>query len=260
MAALPGTQESLSLYMFHKPRERSGCISTVIPRFVDDYLTFLEKYPQQEDKQKLANPVWHIHSGAPPAPELIGGDAVSGGTTLSFSMLAQSRRGGQFRGSGGDVGLHPPLRAGRFTADASAPRCAGGARAGLFPRLRAPAKQYRMPDENERAALLGAARQAGEAVGSNDAGALQDIVYDVGRTHFPRSSRASRRARTGAPAWQRGWFETIYQITARPEPGPRFGSFIALYGVEETRALIAKALAGDLMAEHEAFLASRGKG
>ncbi|MGY6570580.1 MAG: lysine--tRNA ligase, partial [Salinarimonas sp.] len=76
-----GTQESLSLYMFHKPREAKRLYFDVIPRFVDDYLTFLEKFPQQDDKQKLANPVWHIHSGTPPAPELIGGDAVSGGTT-----------------------------------------------------------------------------------------------------------------------------------------------------------------------------------
>ena len=51
------------------------------------------------------------------------------------------------------------------------------------------------------------------------------------------------------------WFGSIYNVLLGEERGPRFGSFIALYGVAETRALIAKALAGDLIREHEAFLA-----
>jgi lysyl-tRNA synthetase class 1 len=40
----------------------------------------------------------------------------------------------------------------------------------------------------------------------------------------------------------------IYQVLLGQERGPRFGSFAALYGVEETRALIAKALSGELAA------------
>ena len=254
-----GTQESLSLYMFHKPREAKRLYFDVIPRFVDDYLTFLEKYPQQEDKQKLANPVWHIHSGAPPAPELIGGDDVSGGTTLSFSMLlnlvavANSEDPAVMWGfirryaPGVSPRTHPRLDA-----------LVGHALA-YFRDFVRPAKTYRMPDDTERAALQELHDKLGEAIGSTDAGALQDIVYEVGRTHFPDLSGKSKSP-DGRPGVSRGWFETIYQILLGQSRGPRFGSFIALYGVEETRALIAKALAGDLMAEHEAFLAARGQG
>src|SRR3954470_1680772 len=82
-----GTPESLSLFMYNKPREAKRLFFDVIPRHVDDYLTFLEKLPGQDAKTKLGNPVWHIHAGAPPAPELVASAAGSAGTTLSFSML-----------------------------------------------------------------------------------------------------------------------------------------------------------------------------
>ena len=74
--------------MFSKPREAKRLFFDVIPRNVDDYLAFLDRYPQQDAKARLANPVWHIHAGAPPEPEVI----LSGGgnqpaATISFSML-----------------------------------------------------------------------------------------------------------------------------------------------------------------------------
>ena len=95
MAALRHAGEPVALHV-HKAARGQAAVFDVIPRFVDDYLTFLEKYPQQEDKQKLANPVWHIHSGAPPAAELIGGDACERGHDPVLLDAAQSRRGGQF--------------------------------------------------------------------------------------------------------------------------------------------------------------------
>src|SRR5215204_5299655 len=69
-----GTPDSLSLFMYNKPREAKRLFFDVIPRQVDDYLTFLEKYPAQDAKARLMNPVWHLHSGQPPAPELVSSD------------------------------------------------------------------------------------------------------------------------------------------------------------------------------------------
>src|SRR5208283_2991183 len=63
--------ESLSLFMFQKPMAAKRLYFDVIPRTVDDYLSFLETYPRQEWKERLGNPVWHVHSGAPPAPEAL---------------------------------------------------------------------------------------------------------------------------------------------------------------------------------------------
>jgi lysyl-tRNA synthetase, class I len=110
--------------------------------------------------------------------------------------------------------------------------------------------------ETERAALQDLHDALGEKLGSTDAEDLQAIVYEIGRTHFPDMSGKSKSP-DGRPGVSKIWFETIYQILLGEERGPRFGSFIALYGVEETRELIAKALAGDLIAEHKAFLEGR---
>ena len=82
------------------------------------------------------------------------------------------------------------------------------------------------------------------------------MVYEVGRRHFPETSGKSKSP-DGRPGVAQAWFSTLYQILLGQERGPRFGSFVALYGVAETRALIAQALAGDLLRAHEAFLRAR---
>ena len=95
--------------------------------------------------------------------------------------------------------------------------------------------------------------------GSTDADALQAIVYEVGRKHFPDLSGKSKSP-DGRPGVLQLWFQKLYRVLLGQERGPRFGSFAALFGVAETRELIAKGLSGGLIAEHEAFLASRKPG
>jgi lysyl-tRNA synthetase class 1 len=119
-----------------------------------------------------------------------------------------------------------------------------------------PAKTYRLPNEAEGRALADLSGALAPFEGSTDAEALQAVVYEVGRRHFPDTSGKSKSP-DGRPGVSQAWFATLYQILLGQERGPRFGSFIALYGVAETRALIAKGLAGELLREHKAFLASR---
>jgi lysyl-tRNA synthetase class 1 len=252
-----GTPESLSLFMYNKPREAKRLYFDVIPRHVDDYLTFLEKYPGQEPKTKLGNPVWHLHDGAPPPPELVpSGGAGKPGTTISFAMLlnlvavANSEEPGVLWGfirryaPGASPETHPRLdrlvhHAVRYFHD--------------FVR---PAKAYCLPNEAERMALSDLSEALAAHEGSTDAEALQAVVYEVGRRHCPDTSGKSKSP-DGRPGVSQAWFATLYQILLGQERGPRFGSFVALYGVAETRALVAQALAGDLLREHEAFLKSR---
>jgi lysyl-tRNA synthetase class 1 len=251
-----GTPESLSLFMYNKPREAKRLFFDVIPRQVDDYLTFLEKFPGQDCKTKLGNPVWHIHAGAPPPPELVASAEGSAGTTLSFSMLlnlvavANSEEPavlwGFIRRYAPNVSpqTHPRLnqlvgRAVRY-----------------FREFVRPAKRYRPATEPERAALQELSDALARHEGSTDAEALQAIVYEVGRKHFPDTSGKSKSP-DGRPGVSQAWFATIYQVLLGQDRGPRFGSFVALYGVAETRALIANALAGDLIREHESFLRER---
>jgi lysyl-tRNA synthetase, class I len=254
-----GTPESLSLFMYNRPREAKRLFFDVIPRHVDDYLAFLERYPGQDAKTRLGNPVWHIHAGAPPAPELVtGGAPAEKAASLSFSMLmnlvavANSEDAGVLWGfirryaPGVSPATHPRLdrlvgHAVRYYRD--------------FVR---PAKRYRLPNEAERAALSELTEALASHEGSTDAEALQAVVYEVGRRHFPDTSGKSKSP-DGRPGVAQTWFATIYQILLGEERGPRFGSFVALYGVAETRALIARALAGELLREHEAFVAERAR-
>jgi lysyl-tRNA synthetase class 1 len=248
-----GTTESLALFMYQRPREAKKLHFDVIPRHVDEYLSFQDRYVGQDWKQRLGNPVWHIHAGEPPAPEAVetGGERAA---TISFSMLmnlvavansedpavlwAFIRR----YAPGASPETHPVLN-----------RLVGHAVAYYRDRVRAK-KAYRVPTEAEHAALADLAAALADHEGSVDADALQAIVYEVGRKHFPDTSGKSKSP-DGRPGVSQSWFGSIYNVLLGEERGPRFGSFIALYGVAETRALIAKALAGDLVREHEAFLA-----
>src|SRR5215210_4115302 len=252
-----GTPESLSLFMYNKPREAKRLYFDVIPRHVDDYLTFLEKYPGQEPKTKLGNPVWHLHDGAPPPPELVpSGGAGKPGTTISFAMLlnlvavANSEEPGVLWGF---ISRYAPsaspetyLRLDRLVRHAVR----------YFHDFVRPAKRYRAPTGEERQALADLSEALAPNEGSTDADALQAVVYEVGRRHFPDTSGKSKSP-DGRPGVSQAWFATLYAILLGEERGPRFGSFVALYGVAETRALIGKALAGELIREHADFVQGR---
>jgi lysyl-tRNA synthetase class 1 len=256
-----GTPESLALFMYNKPREAKRLYFDVIPRHVDDYLTFLEKFPGQDSKTRLANPVWHLHAGRPPEPELVSsGGGTQPGTTISFSMLlnlaavANSEDPAVLWGfirryaPGVSPESHPRLD--RLVKHAVR----------YFEDFVKPQKSYRLPDEVEAASL----RRLADVLTSFEAGgrpataeAIQEEIYNVGRAEPRYQDLKAKGATPERPGVSIEWFNTIYQVLLGEPRGPRFGSFVALYGVKETRALIEKALAGDLVREHETFLKQR---
>ena len=95
-----------------------------------------------------------------------------------------------------------------------------------------PTKQFRAPTDQERAAMEDLAAQLEGYEGSVDDEALQTLVFSVGKEHGFENLRA--------------WFQALYEVLLGQSQGPRFGGFIALYGVAETAALIRKGLAGEL--------------
>jgi lysyl-tRNA synthetase class 1 len=119
-----------------------------------------------------------------------------------------------------------------------------------------PQKVYHAPTEEERKALSDLSDALKPHDGSTDGDALQAIVYEIGRKHFPDLS-GKTKSPDGRPGVSQAWFSTLYRVLLGAERGPRFGSFAALYGVAETRALIAKGLDGTLLSEHANFLATR---
>ncbi len=157
--------ESLALFMFQKPTAAKRLYFDVIPRAVDDYLAFLDAYPRQEWKERLGNPVWHIHAGDPPAPEMLAhpGDAAGKTTAVSFAMLLNLAA---VANTEDPAVLWGFLR--RYAPGASPEnhprldRLVGYAVA-YFRDFVRPAKSYRAADEVERAVLTNALANAGGA-------------------------------------------------------------------------------------------------
>ncbi len=224
--------ESLSLFMFQKPRTAKRLYFDVIPRAVDEYFQHTGAFDRQDVSGKLGNPAYHIHSGDVHPVEL----------PVNFSMLLNLASAANaddeavlwgFIGRYAD-GLSPGDNPTFDALISSAVR--------YFNDRVKPHKTYRAPSEEERAALTDLATKL-DGMDGKDGQELQGVVYEVGRTHFPDHNKPNK---DGTPGVSVTWFSALYQILLGEEKGPRFGSFIELYGVPETRALIAKGLSGEL--------------
>jgi lysyl-tRNA synthetase class 1 len=248
-----GSPESLALFMFNKPREAKKLHFDVIPRHVDDYLTFLEKFEGQDARNRLMNPVWHIHAGTPPQPESVAGAGVSFSMLLNLVAVANAEDPAVLWGfirryaPGVSPQTHPRLD-----------KLVGYA-IRYFVDFVKPQKSYRLPDEVEVRAFEALSDALGklEAAGTTSPEAVQERIYDIGRAVPRYQDLKAKGATPERPGVSIEWFNAIYQVLLGEPRGPRFGSFVALYGVANTQALIAKALAGELVAEHAAFLAAR---
>ncbi|MPZ38835.1 MAG: lysine--tRNA ligase [Rhizobiales bacterium] len=223
--------ESLSLFMYREPKAAKRLYFDVIPRNVDEYQQFLDGYQRQDEKQRLSNPVWHIHAGNPPKPDM----------PITFSMLltlvsssnaenAETLWGfiGRYR-PGVTPQTHPKLDA------------LVGYAIHYFRDFVLPEKKFRQPTEAERAALSDLRDALSQLPADASAEQIQDVVYEIGRREpFLDHKKA---AKDGKPGVSLDWFNMLYQVLLGQEKGPRFGSFVAVYGVQNTIDMIDGALA-----------------
>ena len=214
--------ESLSYYMFQKPKTAKRLSWDVIPKAVDEYHQQLRAYPGQELAQQVNNPVWHIHNGNPPESRMV----------VPFSMLLNLASAA---GAEDKEAMWGFIR--RYAPDASAEThpdldAAAGFAVRYYEDFVKPSKTYRAPEPNERAALEDLAARLRAYDGPVEDEALQTLVFAVGKDHGFEPLR--------------DWFKTLYEVLLGQSQGPRFGGFIALYGVEESARLIEKGLAGEL--------------
>jgi len=227
--------ESLALFMFQKPRSAKKLYFDVIPRAVDEYLQFLSGYPKQDGKQQLDNPVWHIHAGQPPEPEL----PITFGLLLNLVSVSHAHSkdvlwGFLARYAPGATPENNPIL----------DRLAGYA-IRYYEDFVKPTKKFRAPDDVETAALQSLDATLAALPADSDGDKIQTALLDVGRA-IPRYQDPTKVSPSGGPGVKLDWFQAIYEILLGQERGPRLGTFIALYGIAETRALIAKALSGSL--------------
>ncbi len=221
-----GSEESLGFYLFRDPKSAKSLHVGVVPRAVDEYWQFREKLATQPVEQQLGNPVWHLLRA--------NGDTNGVGDTLpvTYGLL---------------LNLVGVLGAGatREQVWSYLANYVSDARPEAHPELDvlvtsalaynrdfvAPTLQRRKPVGNEAAALAALDGELAKADADAPADVLQTMVYEVGKN--PEFGFENLR----------DWFKALYECLLGSAQGPRMGSFIALYGVANTRALIAEALA-----------------
>ncbi len=222
--------ESLSLFMYREPKSAKRLYFDVIPRNVDDYQQFLDGYPRQDLKQQLGNPAWHIHSGHPPPSDM----------PVTFQMLltlvsssnaenAETLWGfiGRYR-SGVTPQTHPKLDA------------LVGYAINYYRDFVLPTKRFREPTSSERVALTDLRDALARLPDDATAEDIQNVVYEIGRRE-PFLDQA-KKGKDGRPGVSLEWFNMLYQVLLGQEKGPRFGSFVAVYGLGNSIAMIDAAL------------------
>jgi lysyl-tRNA synthetase class 1 len=221
-----GTEESLGFYAFREPKSAKQLHAGIVPRAVDEYWQFRAKIPEQPLDQRLGNPAWNLLR----ANGYKGGDGdtlpVTYGLLLNLvGVLGPGATHAQVWNYLGNY-IHDANPEDHPELDALVDKALAYNRDFVAPTL-----QRRAPTPHEAAALE--ALDALLAVTAEDAGAehLQTEVYEIGKD-----------ARFGFESL-RDWFRALYETLLGSSQGPRMGSFIALYGVANTRRLIAEALA-----------------
>jgi lysyl-tRNA synthetase class 1 len=236
--------ESLSYFMYQKPKTAKRMHWDVIPKMVDEYHQQLRAYPTQDAAGQLNNPVYHIHHEQVPTSTL----------TVPFQMLLNlaSVSGAEDKAAmWGFIRRYAPGATPEGNPDLDA---AAGFAVHYYQDHVKPTRSFRLPSEQERAALedllaalkdkdaaLGQIAKKNAAMGNTDPlpeadfaseDFLQSVVFAIGKNHGFEPLR--------------DWFKALYEVLLGASEGPRFGGFIALYGVEDSIALIEAGLAGKL--------------
>jgi lysyl-tRNA synthetase class 1 len=214
--------ESLSYFMYQKPKTAKRMHFDVIPKAMDEYHQQLRAYVDQDADKRVNNPVFHIHGGNVPESKMV----------VPFSMLLNlaSAAGAQDKETmWGFIRRYAPEATAETHPDLDA---AAGFAVRYYNDFVKPTKTFRAPNEQERAALEDLLARLKTYEGANDAEELQSLVFAVGKEHNFENLR--------------DWFKAIYEVLLGQSQGPRFGGFIALYGLNETASLIEQGLAGNL--------------
>jgi len=214
--------ESLSYFMYQKPKTAKRMYFDVIPKAVDEYHQQLRAYSGQDLKAQLNNPVWHIHGGDVPESTML----VPFAMLLNLASVSAAEDTDKLWGF---INRYAPDASPETHPDLDA---AAGFAVRYYNDFVKPTRICRAPSDQEREALEALRAALAEYDGPLEDEALQSVVYAVGRERFDPL---------------RGWFTALYEVLLGASQGPRFGGFIALYGVEETIALIDRALAGELV-------------
>jgi len=211
--------ESLSLYMYQNPKRAKKLYPEVVPKAVDEYLSYIEKYSSQKSNERILNPVWHVHNGSPPKEKIV----------MPFSMLLNIV--GSSNAKSKDV-LWKFIKKFHKEIDPKSHK--------IFDELTnyainyfvdevEPKKKFKKPSKDEKKALEKLVLQLKKVSQKTPAEEIQTMIYSIGKENGYKENL-------------RDWFKLIYQVTFGEENGPRMGFFISFFGVKETIDLMEKKL------------------
>lgn len=211
-------EESLANFMFASPKSAKRLYFDVIPRQVDDYVAHLKNFETQEISKQLDNPVWHIHFGNPTKVE----------SDLSFSLLLNLV---SVCNTNDPIVLWGFIK--KYIPDASSEKLPFLDRLvkyaiNYYEDFVKVKKHYSIPTENEKSALSDLCAELKKMPSDSTADAIQTIVFEVGKRHDFDGLKS--------------WFNALYRTLLGQEEGPRMGTFIALFGIDNTIHLIEDAL------------------
>src|SRR5215475_8721349 len=223
--------ESLAYYIYGKPKTAKRLYFDVIPKAVDEYLAHIDAYPKLNEAERMENPVWHMHGGHPPAPEMsaqyqanetVAPSSITFALLLNLVAAANAETKDQLwkfiakYAPGASPQTHPMLD-----------RLCGYAIA-YYEDFVKPTKKFRAATDKERAAFEDLIRRFDALpADTTDTETIQSEVYAVGKEHGFEPLR--------------DWFKALYEVCFGQEAGPRFGSFAAIFGVRETADLMRRA-------------------
>jgi lysyl-tRNA synthetase, class I len=225
--------ESLSLFMYREPKAAKRLYFDVIPRHVDEYQQHLAGYERQDWKQRLGNPVWHIHAGNPPKADM----------PVTFQMLLTLVSSSNAENAGTLWGFIGRYRPGVTPTTHPKLDALVGYAIHYFRDFVLPAKKFRKPTDEERAALIDLRDALAQLPEDATAEAIQDVLYEIGRREPFLDKSGKGKSKDGKPGVSLEWFNMLYQVLLGQEKGPRFGSFVAVYGLKNTVEMIDGALA-----------------
>ncbi len=211
--------ESLSLYMYQNPKRAKKLYPDVVPKAVDEYLLNIEKFSNQKPREKISNPVWHVHNGFPPDEKIV----------MPFSMLLNIV--GSSNAKTKDIlwkfikKFHKEIDPNKYKILDELTNYA----INYFKDEVEPKKKFKKPNEEEKKALGNLVSQLKKVSQSTPAEEIQTVIYSIGKENGYKDNL-------------RDWFKLIYQVTFGEENGPRMGFFISFFGVKETIDLMEKKL------------------
>ncbi len=217
--------ESISLFMYQKPKTAKRLYFDVIPKAVDEYIHFASRLPTEEPEKQIENPAFHIHAGNLPD---VNDTGISYNLLLNLASAANAMDKNVLWGF-----------INRYAPDLSPENAPfldhlTQYAVNYYQDFVKPEKTYRKPTDIERKALTDLLARLEPLDEKADAEAIQTEIYTIGREYYPEN--------------QREWFKAMYETLLGQSQGPRMGSFIELYGLQNMIDLIREVLDGKLKA------------